>query len=62
MLTQSGAPGHVIGWTNFSHYHSIHGFCKELHKLNRLINLEVKMHSLPGGLTNLIFDIFHYSC
>ena len=19
MLTQSGAPGHVIGWTNFSH-------------------------------------------
>ena len=28
MLTQSGAPGRVIGWTNFSHYHSIHSFCR----------------------------------
>ena len=26
MLTQSGAPGCVIGWTDFSHQHSIHGF------------------------------------
>ena len=26
MLAQSGAPGRVIGWTNFSHQHSIHGF------------------------------------
>ena len=28
MLTQSGAHGHVIGWTNFSHKYSIHGFCQ----------------------------------
>ena len=27
-LTQSGAPGRVIGWTNFSHKHSMHGFCR----------------------------------
>ena len=27
-LAQSGAPGHVIGWTNFSHWHSIHWFCQ----------------------------------
>ena len=25
-LTQSGAPGRVIGWTNVSHKHSTHGF------------------------------------
>ena len=30
MLTQSGAPGRVIGWTNFSHLHSIHWFCRLL--------------------------------
>ena len=28
LLTQSGAPGRVIGWTNFSHKHSVHGFCR----------------------------------
>ena len=27
-LTQSGAPGRVIGWTNFSHWHSIYWFCR----------------------------------
>ena len=27
-LTQSRAPGRVIGWTNFSHQHSEHGFCR----------------------------------
>ena len=26
MLTQSGASGGVIGWNNFSHWHSVHGF------------------------------------
>ena len=26
MLTQPGAPSHVIGWTNFSHWHSMHAF------------------------------------
>ena len=25
-LTQSGAPGRVIGLANFSHWHSMHGF------------------------------------
>ena len=25
-LTQSGEPGRVIGLTNFSHLHSMHGF------------------------------------
>ena len=24
MLTQSGAPGRVIGYTNFSYWHSVH--------------------------------------
>ena len=24
-FTQSGAPSRVIGWTNFSHQHSIYG-------------------------------------
>ena len=28
MLTQSEAPGHVIGWTSFSHWHSMHRFCR----------------------------------
>ena len=28
MPNQSGAPGCVIGLTNFSHYHSMHGFCR----------------------------------
>ena len=28
MLTQSGAPGRVIGWTNFSHQHSCIDFCR----------------------------------
>ena len=28
MHTQSGAPGCVIDWTNFSHLHSVHGFVK----------------------------------
>ena len=27
MLTQSGAPGHVIGWTNFSHNFSFACSC-----------------------------------
>ena len=30
MLTQSGAPSRVNGWTNFSHLHSIHGFSQSL--------------------------------
>ena len=27
-LTQSRAPGRVIGWTNFSHWRIVHEFCR----------------------------------
>ena len=30
MLTQSGAPGRVTGWTNFSHQHSVHGLHRKV--------------------------------
>ena len=36
MLTQSGAPGCVIGWTNFSHWHSVNGFRRNSQHFNAI--------------------------
>ena len=43
MLTQSGAPGYVIGWTNFSHLHSVHGFRRNF---NVLLDLSSNIYLL----------------
>ena len=32
-LSQSGAPGRIIGWTNFSQWQIVHGFVKTVNVL-----------------------------
>ena len=31
-LARSGAPGRVVGWTGFSHWRSMHGFCRNFQR------------------------------
>ena len=38
MLTQSGAPGRVIGWINLSHWHSMNGFRRNFQCLTGFVH------------------------
>ena len=37
MLTQSGAPGCVVGWTSFSHWQIVHGFRRNFQHFTRFV-------------------------